>query len=131
MSWYPEICYEESDEGLTSKIPFIPIPAGEAMPKILFIFESRETGEFEPGLDGEDLPVTELDLHQFADMAVLKSNLSQEHYDIVRAALGLEPMQVATEKGKVITDKIRGNITPGSTSSDEEDMSYQFEHGSD
>ena len=129
MSWYPEICYEESDEGLTSKIPFIPVPAGESMPIVLFIFESRETGEFEPGLDGDDLPVTELDLHQFDDMAVLKNKLSSEHYDIVRNALGLESMQSATEKGKAITDKIRGNIATPAT--DDEDLSYQFEHGSD
>jgi len=127
MSWYPEICYEESDDGLTSRIPFIPVPAGESMPTMLFIFESRETGEFEPGLDGEDLPVTELDLHQFADMAVLKSNLSAEHYDVVRSALGLEPMDVATEKGKQITDKIRVNIDQGPTANVDE----QFEYGSD
>ena len=125
MSWYPEICYEESDEGLTSKIPFIPVPSGESMPKILFIFESRETGDFEPGFDGEDLPVTELDLHQFADMAVLKNNLTTEHYDIVRSALGLEPMQQAAEKGKLITDKIRGNIDQTDT------PDVQYEHGSD
>ena len=125
MSWYPEICYEESDEGLTSKIPFVPIPAGESMPKILFIFESRETGDFEPGLDGEDLPVTELDLHQFADMSVLKANLAPEHYDIVRDALGLEPMQQATEKGKLITDKVRGNISQSSS------PNVDYEHGSD
>ena len=124
MSWYPEICYEESEEGLTSRIPFIPVPAGETMPQLLFIFESRETGEFEPGLDGEDLPVTELDLHQFADMAVLKNKLSAEHYDVVRSALGLEPMSVATEKGKAITDKIRGNI-------DQPTADIQYEHGSD
>ena len=129
MSWYPEVCYEESDEGLTSKIPFIPVPVGESMPMVLFIFESRETGEFEPGLDGEDLPVTELDLHQFADMAVLKNKLSVEHYDIVRNALGLESMQSASAKGKVITDKIRGNITTPTT--DNLDLSCQLETGSD
>ena len=68
MSWYPEICYKESEEGITSRIPFIPVPLGEEMPLMLFVFESKETGEFEPGLDGEPLPVTELDLHQYADM---------------------------------------------------------------
>jgi len=125
MSWYPEICYEEAEEGLTSRIPFIPVPAGQEMPNVLFIFESKETGDFEPGLDGEDLPVTELDLHQYADMSILKSKLSAEHYDIVRNALGLESMKSATEKGKLITDKIRENIdqTPSS--------GVQYEHGSD
>ena len=105
MSWYPEICYEESEEGITSRIPFIPVPLGEEMPLMLFVFESKETGEFEPGLDGEPLPVTELDLHQYADMAALKNKLSAEHYDIVRVALGLEPLQDAMQKGAKITDK--------------------------
>ena len=63
-NWVPEIFYEELDEsGLTSHIPFIAVPPEEEMPRMLFIFESRETGEFEPGQDGEDLPVTQLDLH--------------------------------------------------------------------
>ena len=112
MSWYPEICYEEVEDGLTSRIPFIPVPVGEEMPKMLFVFESRETGEFEPGFDGEDLPVTELDLHQYADMAVLKQNLSATHFDIVRNALGLEPLMDAAAKGKQITDKIKDQAPP-------------------
>ena len=126
MSWYPEICYEEAEDGITSRIPFVPVPAEEEMPKILFVFESRETGEFEPGFDGEDLPVTELDLHQYADMAVLKQNLSSEHYDIVRSALGLEPMTDAVAKGKQITDKIKENIGVNQAP-----LQTQFEHGSD
>ena len=51
--WVPEIYYEEADEtGLTSHIPFVAVPDGEEMPRMLFIFESRETGDFEPGPDG-------------------------------------------------------------------------------
>lgn len=125
MSWYPEICYEEVEEGLTSRIPFIPVPVGETMPRMIFIFESRETGEFEPGLEGEDLPVTELDLHQYADMAVLKQSLSAIHYDIVRDALGLEPLMEATAKGKQITDKIKERVDA------QEEINSQYEHGSD
>lgn len=121
MSWYPEICYEESDEGVTSKIPFIPVPAGEEMPPVLFIFESKETGEFEPGFDGEPLPVTEFDLHQYADMAILKARLSAEHYDVVRVALGLEPLQDAIQKGAQITQNIKQTL----------DSNTQFEYGSD
>jgi hypothetical protein len=120
MSWYPEICYEESDEGVTSRIPFIPVPAGEVMPPMLFVFESRETGELEPGPQGEDLPVIELDLHQYADMAILKGNLSAEHYDIVRGALGLESLNQASEKGARITQTIKDNVTKP-----------QLEYGSD
>ena len=74
--WVPEIMYEgESDESLTSSIPFIPIPEGEEMPRVLFIFESRETGAVEPGPEGEELSVTELELHQYADMLILKNRL--------------------------------------------------------
>ena len=74
------------------------------------MFESRQTGEEEPGLDGNPVPIVEWDLHQYADMAVLKEKLSLDVYDQVREALGLESMKSATEKGKKISDKIRGNV---------------------
>tara|TARA_Y100001937_G_C6914894_1_gene239110 strand:+ start:136 stop:477 length:342 start_codon:yes stop_codon:yes gene_type:complete len=107
--WIPEIMYEESEEG-SSNIPFIMVPTGETMPHLLYMFESRATGEEEPGLDGNPVPIVEWDLHQYADMAVLKDNLSFEVYDQVREALGLESMTSAVEKGKKISDKIRGNV---------------------
>jgi len=103
--------YEEAEEGLTSNIPFIQVPAEEVMPGVLFIFESRDTGEFEPGPDGEELPVTDLELHQFCNMNTLKAKLSVEEYDRVRAVLGLEPLKVASQKGTQITQKIRESIT--------------------
>ena len=110
-NWYPEIMYEDADEaGLTSKIPFIMVPQEKDMPKLLFMFESRQTGEFEPGSDGEQLPIVEMELHQYADMAVLKSGLSLEDYDKVRICLGLEPLNQAAKQGKKITDKIRKNL---------------------
>ena len=109
--WVPEIMYEDPNElGASSNIPFIPVPEGEIMPQIIYIFESRDTGETEPGPDGEELPVTEMELHQYADMAVLKSELSADLYDKVRAALGLETMKTALEKGKKITNNVRNNI---------------------
>ena len=110
-TWIPEIMYEESGEqGLTSHIPFIPVPENEQMPSILYVFESRETGEYEPGPEGEELPVTEMDLHQYADMNVLKDQLDGQTYDKVRCALGLEPLVEAAVKGKKITDKVRKNL---------------------
>jgi hypothetical protein len=109
--WLPEIMYEGGgDEGLTNNIPFIPVPNGEHMPQFLFVFESRETGEFEPGPEGEELAVTELDLHQYADMATLKSKLDDETFDKVRAALGLEPLQSAIKKGEQISSNVRKNL---------------------
>ena len=109
-NWIPEILYEENSDGISSHVPFIQVPEGEEMPKFIFIFESRETGEFEPGSDGEEVPVTELDLHQYADMAVLKAGLSTEIFDKVRDALGLEPVKTAAEKGKQISQNIRNKI---------------------
>ena len=110
-NWIPEIMYEESSElGASSNIPFIPVPDGEVMPVILFMFESRETGETEPGPNGEDLPVTEMDLHQYADMAVLKNGLSGEQFDAVRKVLGLEPLSVAASKGMKITGAVKNNL---------------------
>jgi len=108
QQWVPEIYYEEEDgDGLTSHIPFIAVPDDEEMPKMLFIFESRETGEIEPGPDGEDLPVTELTLTQYANTDTLKHNLDAVTYDKVRSALGLQPLMEAVESGKKITEKIR------------------------
>jgi len=66
--WFPELMYEEAEDGLSSKIPFIMVPKEQEMPRVLFVFESRETGEFEPGPSGEKLPILEMDLHQYADM---------------------------------------------------------------
>jgi len=109
--WVPEIVYEEVDSGLTSNIPFIAVPSDEDMPNVLYVFESRETGEIEPGPEGEDLPVSEVSLHQYADMGILKTRLTLDVYDQVRAVLGLEPLKDAVEKGSRITQKIRENIS--------------------
>ena len=110
-NWVPEICYEEDPNGMSSHIPFIQVPDGEQMPRFLLIFESRETGEFEPGPEGEELPVTEIDLHQYADMNTLRDTLSTDLYNQVRVALGLEPLDEAIKKGQAITEKIRSNLT--------------------
>ena len=42
--WIPEIMYEETDEGLSSNIPFIMVPANESMPQVVFIFEGSCQG---------------------------------------------------------------------------------------
>jgi hypothetical protein len=107
--WIPEIMYEESEEG-SSHIPFIMVPEGQTMPNLLYIFESRDTGEKEPGLDGEAVPIIEWDLHQYADMLILKNKLDIQTYDKVRNALGLEPLLTAIEKGQNISKNIRNNI---------------------
>ena len=110
QNWIPEIMYEEGEEG-SSNIPFIMVPKEEEMPKLLYMFESRETGEEEPGLDGSPVPIVEWDLHQYADMVVLKERLTPDEYDSVRSALDLEPLAVAASKGHKITENIRDNLT--------------------
>ncbi len=102
--------YESDASGASAKIPFIPVPVDQEMPKILFIFESRDSGETEPGPDGSALPIFEMDLHQYADMSVLKNNLAPETFDAVRAALGLESVESAAKKGAKITQSVRKNL---------------------
>ena len=110
QNWIPEIMYEEAEEGTSSSIPFIMVPKEEKMPRILFIFESRETDVTEPNLEGDEVPVYEWDLHQYADMLVLKNKLDTVTFDKVRDALGLEPLDAATKKGEQITKKVRNNL---------------------
>tara|TARA_Y100000592_G_C5394560_1_gene279927 strand:+ start:409 stop:750 length:342 start_codon:yes stop_codon:yes gene_type:complete len=109
-NWVPEIMYENSDGGLTSNIPFVAVPADEDMPSILYIFESRETGEVEPGENGEELPIVEMDLHQYADMNILKEGLDTDVYDKIRQCLGLKPMHEAVPEGREISQKVRENL---------------------
>ena len=109
-SWIPEIVYEDAEEGISS-IPFVMVPAEEEMPTLLYIFESRQTGEFEPGLDGEEVPVVQWDLHQYADMMILKERLDTDTYDTIRVALGLDPLEDAVKKGQGITQDVRNNLS--------------------
>lgn len=108
--WIPEIMYEENDNGMTSHIPFIMVPKNEIMPNIIFIFENRETGEYEPDERGNPVPIMEMDLHQYADMNKLKLGLDEETYDKVRICLGLEKIKDASDKGKKISENIKNNL---------------------
>ena len=99
--WVPEICYEDyEDAQLTNGLPFIQIPTDKEMPNVLFFFGSRETGEFQPGLEGEPDPIVEMELYQFACMKYLQEGLSPEDYDKVRACLSLLPVEEARAQGK-------------------------------
>ena len=109
-NWVPEIVYEDDENGMTSRIPFIMVPKEEVMPKILFMFESRETGEFEPDIEGNPLPIVDMELHQYADMLYLKKGLPANVYDMVRNCLGLKPLREAASAGSNITNKIRENL---------------------
>jgi hypothetical protein len=61
-------------------------------------------------MDGEEVPVVDMELRQFVDLSVLKNGLSKEEYNKARRLLGLEDLKTASEKGKKLTDKIRTNL---------------------
>ena len=67
-------------------------------------------GEVEPDENGEELPIVEMDLHQYADMNVLKEGLDTSVYDKIRQCLGLKPMSEAVSKGREISQKVRENL---------------------
>jgi len=104
-NWVPEILYEDD-----SQIPFIEVPEGEDDPALLFIFINRKTGETEPGPEGEELPVYDMELRQFADLSILSAKLAPDEYDRVRAALGLEKRADAAKKGKEITQNVAAKV---------------------
>lgn len=110
-SWTPEVSYESDDDGgQLGNLPLIHVPSGEEMPPVLFIWEARETGEFEPGPEGEEVPVVEWDLRQYCKMDVLKEGLSTAEYDLVRGALGLEPMATAVPAGQAVSQRVRNMV---------------------
>lgn len=109
--WIPEITYEQDDnDGQLGNLPLVHVPEGESMPQFLMIWEARDTGEFEPGPAGEEIPIVDWELRQYAQMETLKKNLSAEVYDDVRRALGLKPLAVATKEGQAISQKVRENV---------------------
>jgi len=110
-NWVPEILYEETEEGGSSSLPFIMVPDTEVMPKLLYIWESKDTGRYEPNDVGNPVPVFEWDLHQYADMLFLKKHLESDIYDKVRLALGLEKLADAVKAGHENTEKIRNNLS--------------------
>lgn len=109
-NWVPEILYEETEGGESSSLPFIMVPDDQEMPKILYIWESKNTGRYEPNEKGNPVPVFEWDLHQYTDMLFLKKHLDHDTYDKVRLALGLEKLADAISKGNENTEKIRNNL---------------------
>ena len=99
--------YEEyEEETLSGGLPFIQIPNDKEMPDIIFMFGSQGTGDFEPDQEGNPQEIMEMELYQFANMQYLKESLDTDVYDLVRLALGLEPLNIAKAKGMRTSEKI-------------------------
>ena len=109
--WVPEIVYEEYEgSGITDGLPFINIPNDKEMPGILFFLGTQETGEFEPGEEGEPQPIVEVEVYQFACMKYLEEKLSEDDYDKVRLALGLESKLSVRAKGLKKSEEMANDI---------------------
>lgn len=111
LSKIPILYYEEeSGDGGSNPIPYIPMEVNEQWPVVLFVQEYRETGEFEPDDSGNPQPICDMIMHKYVDMGHLAENLTPEANDMVRVALGLDPLNVAQEKGQKILDKVYDNV---------------------
>jgi len=112
QSQVPVILYEEptgkNDGGIP--FPYIEIPKEGAMPPVLFIFEYKHTGEFEPDEKGNPAAIVDQYLHKYVDLEHLKDKLSPATYDMVRVALGMKPLKEAQVAGQKILDKVKSNV---------------------
>ena len=108
----PIILYEApSDENKTGiSIPYIEVPKEGQMPPVLFIFEYKHTGEFEPDEKGNEQAIVDQLVHKYCDLEFLQAKLGPELNDQVRVALGMKPLAVAKVEGQKIMDKVMFNI---------------------
>lgn len=107
----PELLYEEPRPGeRPSPFPFILIKKNKSMPPVLFIEEHKETGETEPDEKGNPQEILDVLMHKYVDMEVLKEKLPPNLNDIVRTALGMQPLKKAEASGQAILDKVQDNV---------------------
>lgn len=107
----PELLYQTDMKGnVINPIPYIETTDDDQMPVMLFIEEVYNTGELEPGDDGEPAPIIESEFHQYLNMKAVKAVLSAKQFDAVRKALGMETEKEAKRKGEEIIKKIEKNI---------------------
>lgn len=106
----PVILYEEPLPGEEpNPIPYIEVKKDEEMEPVLFISEYKETGEFEIDPEQGSVQIVDMLIHAYASMDRLKSVLSPERFDEVRVALGMQPLQEASEAGQKVLDKVGAN----------------------
>jgi hypothetical protein len=97
----PVILYEDTENGAFS-FPYIEVLEGKEMPKVLFMFEYKHTGETEPNDKGKEVPVIDQIPHKFVDKGGMysienqrksqfflkkhiRTNFKEMDYDFVRA----------------------------------------------
>ncbi len=107
----PVILYEETPAGeRQNPIPFIEVEQDDTMPPVLFVFEYKDTGETEPGDQGQDLPVVDQIPHQYVDMKFIQERSSPELFDQLRVVLGMKTLKEAQTEGQKILDKVFTNL---------------------
>jgi hypothetical protein len=87
------------------------LPKGYDAPSVLFVFSNKETDEKDVNEAGEEVPVVEVELMQYANINLLRDNLPVSTYNEIRQALGLKSLEEALSAGKKITDTVRKNLT--------------------
>jgi hypothetical protein len=103
----PIIMYEESRGGeKTNVIPYIEIGKDEEMPKVLFISEYKETGEFEADAEYGSAPIIDMLIHKYVDIDFLKLKVDAKTFDKIRISLGMAPLKQAQKDGQKILDKV-------------------------
>jgi hypothetical protein len=103
----PVLLYEEPKPGeAVNPIPYIEIEKDGEMPRVLFVSEYKETGEFEADAVHGSVAIVDMLIHKFVDMEHLKEMLDSETNDKVRVALGMKPLKEAQQAGQPILDKI-------------------------
>lgn len=107
----PELLYEEPRPGeRPSPFPFILIKKDKKMPPVLFIEERKETGEIEPDENGNPQEIIDCLMHKYVDLEILKEKLPPHLNDLVRTALGMQPLKKAEEAGTKVLDKVQTNL---------------------
>lgn len=111
----PEILYEapQYPGAKTSPIPYIDVPKDKKMPPMLFLFESKETGEFEVGDKGTPEPIVDQIPHRYIDLNFLFDRFEKlnmpDMKDQIRLMLGMEKEKVARKLGEEKVTKVFDN----------------------
>jgi len=107
----PTILYEEPRAGEKPNIlPYIEVSQDGKMPPVLFIFEYRQTGEFEPNSSGDPTEIVDQIPHKYVDMEHLKDKLPPHLNDMIRTLLGMKALKEAQKDGQVVLDKVNKNV---------------------